>query len=261
MTSPLASDALRAHRDFLEGLVPLSCWYARCLADRTAIPLEEALSEHTNLYRQTVHFDGTIPPGRSAEHPGWIQLCGELEALRERLPDPRTFERAATEHIWPSVEPRIPESVAEIQRRIRESAFSCWSADLLPELVKIHFFNAYQPDSPFRDHADAILSTLGALVKQIVEERGPSVTIFCGSWLNNLPVFQRLFPSPWVTQAQEFPEIRWGLGQWGQFMDHKGEFHHANAKFFRLRGQLRYPCLECTAPAGAILQHLKKLLA
>src|SRR5437870_5634728 len=87
-------------RHFVEGIVPLSLWVAHRFW-REGMPLEEALTARTNIYRLTCLWDGERHPARPPDgwrDPSWEELLGRLKALYDKHDEDTTaLEREGLE--------------------------------------------------------------------------------------------------------------------------------------------------------------------
>jgi hypothetical protein len=96
--------------------------------------------------------------------------------------------------------------------------------------VARHFYNAACPESPFAD-AEALRDDLRHCVHASSREVPGVEWVQCGSWVNNLPPFQSLFPPAYVaSMVATRPEAKTGCGWWGQFVTSEGSLTEARAR-------------------------------
>ncbi len=120
--------------------------------------------------------------------------------------------------------------------------------------IDLHFTNCFVPDSPFH-HTDKLAAGLQALLEGSARERPDMGLVSCGSWLNDLPPFQSLFPPAWLDGVEHQSVAAHG-GWWQQFMDRTGRMHKKNEAHLRNTGQFPYRCTRCRCGVGELRDHL-----
>jgi hypothetical protein len=109
------------------------------------------------------------------------------------------------------------------------------------EAVSLHIRNNSMPRSCFEDLGECFRH----LRDLCAHARGcpfPVRTITCGSWLNSVPVFLKLFPPAYAAGLVPSPTDKIsGWGWWGQFIDRTGRMHARRAEQLLATGQ--FPCI------------------
>ncbi len=127
--------------------------------------------------------------------------------------------------------------------------------------VAIHLVNAYQPASPF-DHLHHFVSTLLQAVEDAIKNYPGIRIVSCGSWLNQLPKFQHLWPESFKHGQKTLNETGgFGPGAWGQYMTSNGGFNEKNANELKRTGRHPFALTEAKSPVDEVLHHLKELVA
>ena len=98
-----------------------------------------------------------------------------------------------------------------------------------PELLTLHFRNAFKPDSPFR-HLHELTKGLKQIVEDVQRHRPDILRVQCASWLNNIPAFCRAFPRIVDERFCALPPIEGNSGWWGQFIDSRREFSSQSSR-------------------------------
>jgi len=253
------NEAYFRHEEYLAGFVPLSLWYASKASEQEREPLGQTIATRTNLYRNSIFDDCGIPSDRSIEDDRWRGVLEEIEELHGQLLkkcSTSSFEKKATEHLRPYIEPTIERSLSRYQEVIARSPFGCWRYDIVGNVAKIHIANAYRPESPLGSRFGDFHRSLGEMLRRVKDENPTVDLLFCGSWMNSIEKFQNLFPKEWIESGKRIIETGPGLGEWGQFMDRQGGFHEGNGIQFRSTGHMPFPCIECTARLDETIDHL-----
>ncbi|MFI5132607.1 MAG: hypothetical protein ACHQFX_21565 [Chitinophagales bacterium] len=194
------------------------------------------------------------------EIPGWPEVREYLIICLDTCKDETQLPAMAhscMEHIRPILESRFEENY-----HFHERIFHCWWYTIHDDNthLALHLINAYQPDSPF-DHLNHFLTTM---LKAIVQAFAayPNITIVsCGSWLNQLPKFQQLWPESFKHNQKVLNETGgYGPGAWGQYMTTAGGFSEAKSDILRTTGQHPFALTEAKSPVTEVIAHLKKLI-
>jgi hypothetical protein len=113
-----------------------------------------------------------------------------------------------------------------------------------PEMsaISLHIRNNCMPRSPFDDLPACFRSLRRLGEAAAVTEPYEILEVFCGSWLNDLPVFLGLFP-PSYRESLEVspPDSQGGFGWWGQLIDRTGGLHARRAAMVLETGVFPHP--------------------
>ena len=262
LTLRLASDMEQGHHvtDHMQRLIRLKLWHAASVCDAGELPFADAIRHRTGIFRLTT-FAGVAEREIAEDRQGWAETLSCLEDVRKSAADTEEFEHRGLRLLWPLAEPMVEVELARFAEFCSTAdgpfkfEISRYYADNhAPEHVTLHVRNCYRPDSPF-DHHSEIKEALRKVLDRAAEVRRDVTWIQCGSWLNSLPPFARLFPQSWVDTA--VPGKPGGhMGWWGQFQDRRGGFHEANARRFRATGKFPYTHLLCHCPIEDLRRHL-----
>jgi hypothetical protein len=141
--------------------------------------------------------------------------------------------------------------------------FHCWWYTIHDNNTHaaIHLVNAYQPDSPF-DHFPHFVSTMLQAIENAVKNYPDLKIVSCGSWLNQLPKFQQLWPESFKENQKIINETGgFGPGAWGQYMTTFGGFNEKKANVLRKTSKHPFTLTEAKSPLKEVQIHLKKLIA
>lgn len=140
--------------------------------------------------------------------------------------------------------------------------FICWWYTIHRQetLVAIHLINGVQPGSPF----DAFGSFAADMLRAIQDARSkfPNIKLVeIGSWLNQLPKFQQLWPDSFKNNQHILNRTGgFGPGAWGQYMTADGGFHFAKARSLLKTGHHPFFLTEAQCDADQTVAHLKELI-
>jgi hypothetical protein len=167
------------------------------------------------------------------------------------------------------IENCMKEILPVLQTRFKENyhfperMFHCWWYTVHDNNTRLalHLVNAYQPGSPF-DHLPHFVSTMQEAVEQAIGIYPDIKIVSCGSWLNQLPKFQQLWPDSFKQNQKIINETGgFGPGAWGQYMTTNGEFHEAKAAILRSTGKHPYALTEAQSNIAEVLAHLKNIIS
>lgn len=102
------------------------------------------------------------------------------------------------------------------------------------------------------------MDTLLRLLLHVREERPQVETVWCGSWLNELSAFLDLFPDDWRGSLESRGRCNGTWGWWGQYMDHRGFFHHRRAQVLRSTGRHPYVASSAHCALDDLVAHLRQ---
>lgn len=212
---------------------------------------------------------------------GWL---GRLITLDKRVLDPIRQEEIRD---WPQIrkhllrslgdcksQAQLPEAVHECMRavmhilekrfqddyRFPNTKFNSWWFTIHDNdtHLALHLINGYQPDSPF-DHLNHFTATMLEAVEQGLSLYPGLRIVSCGSWLNQFPGFQQLWPESFRQGQRILNETGgFGPGAWGQYMTAAGGFNEVNAGILRKAMRHPFALTEASCPLEELRMHLKK---
>lgn len=235
-------------RDFFD----LQLRFAEAIAERTAMPLAEAVLRYTNFHRR---FGlGDVAAGEP--HPSWHAYACQLSQLASH--DARAGWTQAFYAQSPDERLSFPDHV-----------FGCFyfHASHDSEIVRMHFYNR-DPLGPLsKARAEERRRELGAMFA-CIRRRFPQVTHVEGrSWLYGAEAYRRLFPDPYVLSRAPMENDRrfQGMARWGQFLDRNGNVKPALKAIFlrnidsldagRLWQAFPLPSFRVSAPIDTFYAH------
>lgn len=247
--------------DFIQRLIRLKLWYVSRLARTEALAVDETIDRRTGLFKLTT-FAGATELALEEDREGWAEMRQRLAAEHDAAGDVRKFESTGLELLWPHAEPMIDVRLARFDEFCSNAhgpftfeVTDYYADDEAPDHVTLHVRNCYRPESPFEHPAD-VRQALREVLDEAADLRPDVEWIQCGSWLNSLPPFARLFPESWSDTA--VPGKPGGhMGWWGQFQDRRGGFHEKNARRFRETGDFPHRHLLCHCRIDELRGHLK----
>jgi hypothetical protein len=156
-----------------------------------------------------------------------------------------------------------------LEKRFRQNhsfekkPFHCWWFTIHDDdtHLALHLINAYQPESPF-NHLAHFTATMLQAVEHAFSEYPAITVVSCGSWLNQFPRFQKLWPESFKNAQKVLNEEGgFGPGAWGQYMTADGGFNERNADILRNRMKHPFALTEGRCPVEEVRLHLRNLLA
>jgi hypothetical protein len=202
-----------------------------------------------------------LDPDRQNEIPGWPEirdyLVKFLEECTEEKQVPGMISRCM-EVILPILKQRF-----ENGYRFPERKFHSWWYTLHDDEthLALHLINAYQPESPF-DHLLHFLDRMLKAVKHAVDRHPGIQVVSCGSWLNGLSKFQKLWPESFKENQRIINQTGGlGPGAWGQYMTIDGGFNEGKAGQLRRTGKHPFALTEARSQVSEVILHLQKLIA
>ena len=259
-------DQLEQYRGFTVNVVRLMVWYTWSQAHlvRSDIPIGSILDQHvdirrkTSLYKDRPHSTVQGPPESE-----WGLLKAELEKRIEEHDDVDSTE-ALEEECWcllaPYIEPVLEDTCPRFWL-LRDQPYQCWSyaLDENEPSIGLHFGNAYQPQSPFGSNRGDVIATLLQLLCDVQDSHPEVTSVCCGSWLNESPTFLDLFPASWRASVVTRDTCNGTWGWWGQYMDHRGDFHARNALILRTTGRHPYRAGRAQCDIDDAIAHLRTI--
>jgi len=238
-------------------LLRLQLWHVFDVAQAGLRPFDKALVQLCPLKRRLDQSGG--------EHPPWPEVAASLAA---------TYHNHASVGIDQAAQVAA-EYAFDVLKRARRSArqrgspsgrkrarrFGCFRYGLpQPGVAEIHFSNAVQPRSPFEDPR-ALARSLHEMCDDIRRNAPHVRTIVCGSWLNNLRSFRRLFPPSFLESLRPTsPDNRASGGWWGQFITHDGKLNRRRAELLKSERRFELPELEGRCGFEEFAAHVERLL-
>ncbi len=252
---------IRQHTEYLLGVTRLKIHHAWAVARSQThrFSFSKSLRECVDLWRNTSFYDGGDgPENPDFSHPEWERLCRDLVAAHVTwggYADSHALEEACMERLWPMVEPRISTD-AQPPRKGPDRPYGAWSATRREEnQTSVHLVNTYRPDSPF-EHAVEFAGDLLRLLDDTRRKEPEQTVLFCGSWMNSLPVFQAFFPPEWRKSLHRPVWLNGSQGIWGQYIDRCGGFHQVHAQHLRDTGRHAFPLVHACCGMDAAMDHL-----
>ena len=243
------------HINYVREFTKLSLWFIHKRLCEGETDFEGLVNGRVNIYRNTSLYDGKHHPSNGEAASEWAKILKELWTVFDCYMDaPSTgqLEAAGLDLLWKYLKKR-PDALPPLETR----PYECWSYDYGGEQLNIHILNVYQPRSPLSDMWIPFAASLIRLLQDSQVRRPDIDVVRCGSWLNSVLPFQRLFPGRWKQSADPRPEVRYTMGHWGQFTDRRGDFHARNGALFRETGEFPLANLRCECPIEEVLAYLK----
>jgi hypothetical protein len=247
-----------ASSNYVRGVIKLMIWHVWDLHHKIGEPIEALLDHRVDIVRKTTLCDGNGPThGWAAARHELAEMISGVGSSEETHP----LEEQCLVFLWPFIRPKLALKAGELaSMQIRP--FYCWRAEPFrakPGRIALHFANGYQPESPFRDRGADLITSLRELMRHLAHSESQSDRILCGSWLNQYPPFQQLFPSSWSGSFVPVYDFWNTSGWWGQYMTHRGDFNERNAALFRQRHRHPYMCGYSECRIDEVLEHLLAL--
>ena len=223
-------------------------------------PLEEVITRCTEWPFYHDSFVATCP---AAGNEQWMRCVRDTVASLPSAASPAEVFAHLRRSLWPGMRARIDEVMRE-EREKAHAGFAGFTYEYHPEyfgpprpdLLTLHFLNAFAPESPFEHHRQ-LCDGLRTIVQRTRVERPDVVRAQCATWLNNVAPFTRFFPAEWASSGTDCP-LEGHTGWWGQFVDRTGGLHAARVAAFRGTWRFRYSNRHCRCSLDAFEAHLNK---
>ena len=140
-------------------------------------------------------------------------------------------------------------------------SFGCFRYDVSePRRAQLHFRNAVRPKSPFGD-MKALFCSLRDLIADIRRITPQVETVCCGSWVNNLRAFRKLFPDSYLDSlTPTSPDNKTHGGWWGQFANRQGKLNQQRAQILKTQRRFEFAELEGECTLTELARHIDKML-
>ncbi len=243
------------HINYVREFTKLSLWFVHKRLCEGESDFEGLVSGQVNIYRNTWLYDGKHHPSSEEVGPKWKEILEGLRTIFDHYidePSTEQLEAAGLDLLSPYLR-KCPDALPSPETR----PYECWSYDYGADQLNIHILNVYQPRSPLSDMWVPFAASLIRLLEDSQVRRPEVEIVRCGSWLNSVPPFQKLFPERWKQSAVPRAEVRYTMGHWGQFTSRLGDFHARNDALFRKTGEFPFANLRCECPIEEVLDHLK----
>ncbi len=249
---PLQHDSI--HINYVKEFTKLSLWFVHKRLCEGETDFEGLVNGRVNIYRNTSLYDGKHHPSSEDVGPKWKEILKGLRAVFDRYMDASSTEQleaAGLDLLWPHLR-KCRGALPPPETR----PYECWSYDYGGNQLNIHILNVYHPRSPLSDMWVPFAASLIRLLQNSQVRRPDVELVRCGSWLNSVLPFQKLFPERWKQSAEPRPEVRYTMGHWGQFTDRSGDFHTRNGALFRQTGEFPFANLRCECSIDEVLAYL-----
>jgi hypothetical protein len=238
------------YRDFFD----LQLRFAEAIAEKTSIPIDEAVLLYTNFHRRFGLADVT-PNG---PHPLWHAYARKLSGLA-------SHEARA---LWTQT---FYAQASDERLAFPDQVFGCFDlhASVGSTIARLHFYNRDRL-GPLSQARSAERRRELASLFACVRERFPHVTHVEGrSWLYGTEAYRRLFPEAYVgsRSVMESGTRFQGMARWGQFLDREGNVKPALREIFlrnldgldtsRLWRAFPLPSFRVSAPIDTFYAHYR----
>jgi hypothetical protein len=247
-------------RGYISGVLPLMLEHAWQLKTKNHCSAEDALDSCGWVGRLITLDTRVLDKNKQNEIPGWFSLKLQLLKCIDNSGNEKTFAagiKECMELVNPVVEQRFVKGYHFPPR-----LFHCWWYTIHDDKTKLalHLVNAYQPASPF-DKLHHFLSTMLQAIDHATMAYPGIAVISCGSWLNQLPKFQAIWPGSFKMDQVTLNETGgFGPGAWGQYMKTNSEFDQEKANHLRKTGFHPFKLTEAQSPISEVIAHLKNLI-
>jgi hypothetical protein len=242
------NDKAGLFRDFFD----LQLRFAEAIAERTAMPLAEAVLRYTNFHRRFGLGDVTT----DEPHPSWHDYARELSRLASH--DARAGWTQAFYEQSPDERLSFPDRV-----------FGCFyfHANHDSDVVRLHFYNRDRLGPLSEARAEERRRELGGMFALVRQHFPRARRVEGRSWLYGTEAYRRLFPEAYVRSRVEIENGRrfQGMSRWGQFLDREGNVKPALREIFlrnidvldtgRLWQAFPLPSFRVSAPIDAFYAH------
>jgi hypothetical protein len=245
---------------YITGIIPLMLehvWQQKNINNSSAV--EELLNSGW-ICRLITLDKRVLDPQRQMAIPHWARVRDDLIHSLDACKD----EYQLAEMINYCMKLLMPVLKKRFKKNYRFPGkdFYCWWYTVHDDdtHLALHLINAYQPDSPF-DHLDHFVKTMLQAIEQAVAAHPDITIVSCGSWLNNLPNFQQLWPESFKYNQKIINETGgFGPGAWGQYMTSDGGYNEKKAAVLKSTGKHPFALTEARCVPEELTAHLKKII-
>lgn len=221
-------------------------------------PLEKMITLFTEW---PFYHDSFVSTCSATDNAEWMRCIRNAVSSLPSVISPSEVFAHLRCSLLPGMRARI-EDVRQQEEKKTYSGFAGFTYEYHPEyfgppepnLLTLHFRNAFMPDSPFK-HGQELHAGLREIIRRTRAERPDVTRVQCATWLNNVERFTHYFPPDWEQNGTKCP-LEGHSGWWGQFVDRTGNLHTARATEFRRTWQFRYPNRHCQCSMEAFESHL-----
>lgn len=248
-------------KEYVINIIPLilqHIWHQKKINNSSS--LQELI--HSGWICRLITLDNRVlNSNRQDEIKGWTELRGYLIQCIDDCRDENGLA-LMTDNCMKAIQPVLQNRFIE-NYHFPQREFHCWWYTIHEDgtHLALHLINAYQPESPF-DHLYHFQQTMLKAVEHALVTYPPIRNISCGSWLNQLPKFQQLWPESFLHNQKVLNETGgFGPGAWGQYMTTNGGFNHAKAGLLLKTGKHPFALTESYSTVEEVTDHLKKLVS
>ena len=245
-------------KEYVRHIIPLMLehvWYQKKI--KSSSSFEELM--HSGWIGRLITLDNRVlNKDNQDEIEGWSQTKDYLIQCLEECSN-ETGLATMTDNCMKVVQP-ILEKRFVANYNFPKRMCHCWWYTIHDDNthIALHLINAYQPDSPF-DHLNHFIATMLQAVEHAMGAYPTIKIVSCGSWLNQLPKFQQLWPESFKRNQKILNETGGnGPGAWGQYMRTDGGFNKPKADILRKTGKHPFALTEAQSPVEEVIAHLKK---
>jgi hypothetical protein len=247
--------------EYIERLFPLMLEHVWYMKEQGKLPVQDELFRSGWICRLVTLDSRVLDPEKQNEIPGWPEIREYLvrylaECTKEK--QVRGMIDRCMKILLPLLERRFENGC-----RFPERKFHSWWYTIHDDEthLALHLVNAYQPESPF-NHLPHFLNAMLAAVEDAIGYYPAIRIVSCGSWLNGVPKFQKLWPENFRKDQRIINETGGlGPGIWGQYMVSDGRFDEEKAGQLRRTGKHPFALTEGRSPVLEVVQHLQKLIS
>jgi len=247
-------------RNYVAGIIPLMLEHIWLLKEQNGSSASTEMMQSVWICRLITLDKRVSDPEKQTEILGWPELRNQMAKCIDDCKDETQLSnmiRDCMQLVEPVLEKRFVDGY-----RFPERPFHCWWYTIHDDdtHMAIHLVNAYQPQSPF-EHLHDFLTTMLDAVKHALTIYPGIRIVSCGSWLNQVPKFQQIWPAGFqYNQTVLNVTGGFGPGAWGQYMTVEGGFNQGKANVLRKTGKHPFVLTEAQSPIDEVISHLIKII-
>lgn len=247
-------------KPYIENVIPLMLKHTWILKNKFDNDAEYQLRQSLWVCRLITLDSRIIDFEKEDRIEGWESLRGKIIKQINNCTSSNNLERM-TNNIMNLLNPILHKNYID-GYCIPPREFRSWWYSIHEQetMVAVHIINSYQPESPF-SHLKSFSGNLLRAVLDAMNTNERITTVQCGSWLNQYPKFQRMWPNSFL-ENQKLLNKTGGLGPgaWGQYMRADGKFMEKNASYLLENGVHPYVLTEAECQINEFLVHLRNFI-
>lgn len=248
-------------KPYVEKVIPLMLKHTWILKNKLDSDTEYQLRQSLWIGRLITLDSRIVQIETENEIEGWPQLRAKIIQQINNCTSSENLGKM-TNNVLNLIGPILSKNYID-KYRIPKRQFNSWWYTIHRQktLVAVHLINSYQPESPFT-HQKSFANDLLRAIKHAKTANSEITTVECGSWLNQYPKFQQLWPKSFIENQKIINKAGGaGPGAWGQYMGADGSFLEKNATYLLKYDEHPYSLTQAQVPIDELIIYLENYIS